>query len=155
MLVNQWEHLGMICLCGKTDYSVSLLSNPVVINLNNPQSTTVISKLKVIFAKHGIPERINSDFGRQYSSKQCSYFVKVKDSKHVRVSPHYPWDKHENSKKRCIKQQLDTFTLSGSKCQDASVNRPMSFCPAVSEMPLFHVALYLGTPATWSSKCKT
>jgi len=58
--------------------------------LNTTTAATVISKLKVIFARHGIPEKVVSDNGPQYRGKEFEDFAKTWGFTHTSTSPHYP-----------------------------------------------------------------
>ena len=53
-------------------------------------SQQVISKLKMHFARYGIPEKITSDNGPQFSSEQFRTFAASWDINHVTSSPRYP-----------------------------------------------------------------
>lgn len=53
-------------------------------------SQEIIRNLKEVFARHGIPERIRSDNGPQYSSAEFAQFVKDWNIKHVTSSPKFP-----------------------------------------------------------------
>ncbi|RXN07244.1 sec1 family domain-containing 2-like protein [Labeo rohita] len=58
--------------------------------LSTTTAATVISKLKVIFARHGIPEKFVSDNGPQYRGKEFEDFAKTWGFAHTTASPHYP-----------------------------------------------------------------
>ncbi|XP_026054529.1 uncharacterized protein K02A2.6-like [Carassius auratus] len=58
--------------------------------LHSTTSSAVIRKLKAIFARHGIPEKIISDNGPQFSSHDFKNFAIHWDFMHVTSSPHYP-----------------------------------------------------------------
>ena len=58
--------------------------------LLNTNSTTVIGKLKGIFSRFGIPEKVLSDNGPQYTSHEFDTFAKQWDFDHVTSSPRYP-----------------------------------------------------------------
>lgn len=58
--------------------------------LHSTTSSAVIHKLKAIFARHGVPERIISDNGPQYSSHDFKDFAIQWDFTHGTSSPHYP-----------------------------------------------------------------
>ena len=58
--------------------------------LKNTRSRTVIHKLKSIFARHGIPIKVISDGGPQFSSAEFAKFAKDWDFQHVQSSPYYP-----------------------------------------------------------------
>lgn len=49
---------------------------PEVINMSSTTSTAVIAVLKFLFARHGIPEIVQSDNGLQYVSHDMEEFAK-------------------------------------------------------------------------------
>ena len=53
-------------------------------------SSTILTPMKSIFARYGIPKIVISDNGPQYSSFHFASFVKQWDFKHVTSSPRYP-----------------------------------------------------------------
>ena len=62
-----------------------------VANISKSQtSKEVITKLKDVFSRHGIPEQIRSDNGPQYASADFAQFVKDWGIKHVTSSPKFP-----------------------------------------------------------------
>ena len=64
---------------------------PEVIQLTSTTtSTKVISVLKSVFARHGIPEEFVSDNGPQYSSQEMKEFALRYGFRHTTSSPHYP-----------------------------------------------------------------
>ena len=58
--------------------------------LTNTTSSGVISFLKAMFARHGIPMILRSDNGPQFSSKEFQDFAKTYSFQHVTSSPHFP-----------------------------------------------------------------
>ena len=58
--------------------------------LRNIRSATVIKKTKAVFSRHGIPEKVISDNGPCYSSREYATFAEEWDFKHVTSSPRYP-----------------------------------------------------------------
>jgi len=58
--------------------------------LQTTSTTAVVHKLKGIFARHGIPRKVVSDNGPQYSSAEFARFATDWDFKHVTSSPNYP-----------------------------------------------------------------
>lgn len=58
--------------------------------LTTTTSTAVISILKSLFARHGIPSILVSDNGPQYSSKEMQEFAALYGFQHVTSSPHHP-----------------------------------------------------------------
>ena len=62
---------------------------PEVIQLSSTTSTSVITALKTVFARHGIPETVRSDNGPQYSSREFAQFASSYGFSHVTSSPGY------------------------------------------------------------------
>ena len=62
----------------------------IIRKLTNMSSSTVINHLKGIFDEHGIPERLISDIGSQYSSEDFRVFSVRYGFDHVTSSPLYP-----------------------------------------------------------------
>ena len=58
--------------------------------LTDSLSRTVIKKLSVQFARHGIPDIFMSDNGLQFINDTFKYFMKKWNICHVTSSPHYP-----------------------------------------------------------------
>lgn len=58
--------------------------------LHSTTSGSVIRKMKAVFARHGVPEKLISDNGPQYSSQEFKTFAASWDFEHVTSSPHYP-----------------------------------------------------------------
>ena len=58
--------------------------------LADTSSQTVIHKLKMHFARHGVPDYVVSDNGPQYTSSEFRRFATTWKFKHVTTSPHYP-----------------------------------------------------------------
>ena len=63
---------------------------PIVRKLDSISSRAIISHLKGIFEEHGIPERLLSDNGTQYSSEEFRMFAATYGFEHVTSSPAYP-----------------------------------------------------------------
>ena len=58
--------------------------------IRDERSITVINSIKSIFARHGIPENVISDNGRQYTSDDFKEFSRKYQFKHITSSPKYP-----------------------------------------------------------------
>ena len=63
---------------------------PEVIKLATTTSSSVISALKSLFSRYGIPEEVISDNGPQYASQEFCDFAKEYGFKHTTSSPHFP-----------------------------------------------------------------
>jgi hypothetical protein len=61
-----------------------------VAQLQSTTSNSVINKIKPMFARYGIPERVVSDNGPQYSSQEFKDFSKRYNFDHVTSSPYHP-----------------------------------------------------------------
>ena len=89
-----WHKVGMhlFYLKGKNYLvCVDYYSNyPEVCLLRDTSSTTVISHIKSIFARFGIPKIVVSDNGPQFSSSVFKQFARDWDFQHVTSSPKYP-----------------------------------------------------------------
>ena len=53
-------------------------------------SSAVINKMKAMFERFGIPERLVSDNGPQFAAEDFSSFAHEWDFRHVTTSPIYP-----------------------------------------------------------------
>ena len=58
--------------------------------LPDTKSSTVVTYIKSIFSRHGIPEEVISDNGPQYASKEFAKFAEKWEFKHTTSSPRYP-----------------------------------------------------------------
>lgn len=63
---------------------------PELVFLPDTTSNTVIGKMKAVFARWGIPEKVVSDNGPQYSSAAFQEFALTYGFEHVTSSPGYP-----------------------------------------------------------------
>ncbi|KAK3713977.1 hypothetical protein QZH41_005646 [Actinostola sp. cb2023] len=61
-----------------------------IAKLSSTTSQAIINHLKSIFSRHGIPERVISDNGPQYSSADFANFAREYGFEHVTSSPRYP-----------------------------------------------------------------
>ena len=61
-----------------------------IVKLSSTTSRGVINHLKSIFARHGIPQRVISDNGPQYSSSEFTQFARDYKFNHITSSPHFP-----------------------------------------------------------------
>ena len=63
---------------------------PEVTKLSSTSSTAVISALKTIFARFGIPDTVRSDNGPQFDSAEFAEFAKGYGFSHKTSSPRFP-----------------------------------------------------------------
>ena len=61
-----------------------------IVKLNNISSASILNNLKSIFARHGIPEIVVTDYGPQYSSQTFTAFADAHGFTHRTSSPRYP-----------------------------------------------------------------
>jgi hypothetical protein len=61
-----------------------------IARVNRPTTAEVVTHLKSLFARHGIPETLISDNGPQYSSREFAEFAKEYEFRHVTTSPYHP-----------------------------------------------------------------
>ena len=117
-----WEKVGtdLFQIKGR-DYLilVDYFSNFIEVDyLPNPNATTVISKLKSHFSRHGSPKVLVSDCGPQYTSKEFKEFTARWGISHVTSAPghHQANGKAESAvktvktmMKRCLQENEDQY----------------------------------------------
>ena len=83
--------------------------------LSDMSSRTVIGKLQRLFATHGIPEKLLTDNGRQFVSRDFKLFSQEWNFTHLTSSPYYPKSNGlaENAVKQ-VKQLLEKSKKDGS-----------------------------------------
>ena len=69
--------------------------------MSKTTSASVITALKSVFARYGIPDVLISDNGPQYSAKEFEEFAKSYDFTHKTSSPYHPQGNGEA--KRAVK----------------------------------------------------
>lgn len=89
-----WEKVGidLFHLYG-TDYLIVIdyySKFPEITALKEIKSEDIIDKLKQIFSRHGIPRKIFSDGGPQFSSMSFKAFANQYNFEHIMSSPEYP-----------------------------------------------------------------
>ena len=99
---------------------------PIIRKLTNMSSSTVIIHLKGIFDEHGIPERLISDNGPQYSAEEFRVFSVRYGFDHVTSSPLYP---RSNG---FIERTVQTVKKLFTKAKEGDAWRP-SFGDVVSQ----------------------
>ncbi|CAG2187289.1 unnamed protein product [Mytilus edulis] len=63
---------------------------PEVIKMKNITSESTINVLRTIFSRNGIPSRIVSDNGPQFTSQEFENFMQLNGIKHIRSAPYHP-----------------------------------------------------------------
>ena len=61
-----------------------------ITHVNRPTTAEVVTHLKSLFARHGIPETLISDNRPQYSSREFAKFAEEYEFRHVTTSPYHP-----------------------------------------------------------------
>ena len=88
-----WQRVGSdLFTLGRDNYLLVIdyfSRYPEVIKLTSTTSSNIISALKSIFSRHGIPETLVSDNGPQYSSREFTAFAKSYDFCHITSSPYF------------------------------------------------------------------
>lgn len=87
---------------------------PEVQQLKTTTSIAVISALKAVFSRHGIPEVVRSDNGPQFSSQEFARFARAYEFKHVTSSPRFPQSNGQVERmvqtvKRLLKRSEDQY----------------------------------------------
>ena len=76
--------------------------------LTTTTSTNVVTALKAIFSRHGVPITFVSDNGPQFDSKEMKHFAAAYGFNHVTSSPHYPRANGEAERSvKTVKSLLD------------------------------------------------
>lgn len=107
---SPWHKVGMDLFHFKgKDYLVVInyYSNyPEMALLTNASAACVITHVKSIFARHGIPHTVVSDNGPCFNSVEWQRFTEQYDFQHVTSSPHYPQSNGQAEKGVHILKQL-------------------------------------------------
>ena len=87
---------------------------PEIAKRTSTTSQAIITVLKSIFARHGIPEVIRSDNGPQYASQDFARFTESYGFLHQTSSPHYPQSNGQAERtvqtvKRLLKRASDPY----------------------------------------------
>ena len=100
---------------------------PEVVKLSTTTSNAVISVMKSIFARHGVPEVVRSDNGPQFSAEEFAKFSSSFGFQHVTSSPRYPQSNGQ------VERMVQTVKRMIQKSQD----------------PYLAVMSYRATPHPW------
>lgn len=101
---------------------------PEVVKLTSTTSANVISALKSVFSRHGIPEVVRSDNGPQYASAEFSTFASSYGFQHITSSPRYP--QSNGLAERCVQTVKNLLKKSSDPYQSLLSYRstPLSWC---------------------------
>ena len=93
--------------------------------LPDSSSRIVIFKMKRLFSTHGIPEKLLTDNGRQFVSREFELFAKEWNFEHITSSPYYAHSNGlaENAVKQA-KQLLEKCRKDGSDVQSGRMGSP-------------------------------
>ncbi|XP_028417641.1 uncharacterized protein K02A2.6-like [Dendronephthya gigantea] len=109
-----FEYKGNSYLLLSDEYS----KFPIVWKLNGTSSYAIINYLKSIFAEYGIPEKLVTDNGPQYASREFQQFAIVYGFQHTTSSPMYPQSNGSSERmvqtvksilKKCDKDGTDPY----------------------------------------------
>ena len=101
---------------------------PEIVKLTTTTSASVISALKSVFARHGVPEIVKSDNGPQYSSSEFQSFASSYDFRHITSSPKFPQSNGEAE--RCVQTVKNLLKKSEDPYEALLSYRatPLSWC---------------------------
>ena len=89
-----WQMVGVDLFELNKDHYILMVDYfsryPEAIKLSSTTSAAVITVMKSIFARHGIPEVVRSDNGPQFSAEEFTKFANCYGFQHVTSSPRYP-----------------------------------------------------------------
>lgn len=111
-----WQVLGSDLFQVKGDHYLLVVDYfsryPEVVKLTSTTSAAVITALKAIFSRHGIPEVIRSDNGPQYASQEFLEFSNSYGFHLLTSSPRYPQSNGQAERtvqtvKQMLKKQLE------------------------------------------------
>ncbi|CAC5415744.1 unnamed protein product [Mytilus coruscus] len=102
---------------------------PEVIKMKNITSESTINVLRTIFSRNGMPSRIVSDNGPQFTSQEFENFMQLNGIKHTRSAPYHPStnglaERFVQTFKQALKSSSnDSGTVSKKLAQFLSANR--------------------------------
>ena len=118
-----------------TDYYSSW---PEVYELKHANSKHVITVMKDVFARHGVPTELISDNGSQYKSGLFKKFAKDWDFRHTTSSPRYPQSNGlAESSVKTVKKMMKKCMASGKDIQQGLLtirNTPLACGASPAEL---------------------
>ena len=87
---------------------------PEVIKLTSTTGSSIITALKAVFSRHGIPEVVRADNGPQYAAQEMAEFAHHYGFQHITSSPRYPQsngfaERMVKTVKRLLKQSHEPY----------------------------------------------
>ena len=87
----------------------------------NVTSETTIERLRDMFARYGLPERLASDNGPQFTSSEFATFMKRNGIKHILVAPYHP--RSNGQAKRFVQTFKQFFKAEGKTSVKSNLAR--------------------------------
>ena len=122
---------------------------PIVYKFNKLDTTTesVIMILRKTFSDVGVPRKLRSDGGPQFTSAQFRKFMQKWEIEHVKSSPHYPQaNGHAEAAVKAMKKLIKTSTENGNTDTDDYHQALLEFRNTPKEGGLSPAQLVLGKP---------
>ena len=111
---------------------------PEVYELKEANAKQVITVMKDVFARHGIPTEVVSDNGSQYKAKQFKKFAKDWDFHHDPSSPRYPQSNGQaESSVKTVKLMMKKCLATGKDIQQGQLsirNTPLACGASPAEL---------------------
>uniref|UniRef100_A0A3B5RDT7 Integrase catalytic domain-containing protein n=1 Tax=Xiphophorus maculatus TaxID=8083 RepID=A0A3B5RDT7_XIPMA len=112
-----WQKVGTdLCHLNDKDYLVIIdyhSNYPEIAQLSNTSAAGVITHMKSVFSRHGIPLFVISDNGPQYNCREFRKFLQDYGFQHITSSPLHPQG-NGKAEKGVIKRLLKKSSDSGS-----------------------------------------
>lgn len=108
---------------------------PEVIKMTTTTSAAIITALKSIFSRYGIPEVLRSDNGSQYASREFATFAESYGFRHTTSSPRYP--QSNGQAERTVKTVKKLLKSSNDRYMALLSYRATPFPGVTSVLPSF------------------
>ena len=87
---------------------------PEIVQMKSTTSASVVSALRSIFSRHGVPEVLMTDNGPQYDCREMKEFATAYGFSHITSSPHFPQsnglaERTVKTVKQLLKKSEDPF----------------------------------------------
>ena len=122
---------------------------PIVYKFNKLDTTTesVIKILRKTFSDVGVPRKLRSDGGPQFTFAQFRKFMQKWEIEHVKSSPHYPQaNGHAEAAVKAMKKLIKTSTENGNTVTDEYHQALLEFRNTPKEGGLSPAQLVFGKP---------